>query len=385
MGGRRPSNAARRTVHHGEYKRLRKIQSRTNTRSGDPTDSRGKRWKHPVIWISSAVFTAVIGALATVLVTTGLINTIHDRLAGGRHLVWTVEPEPQAVIGENWAFALPLPRGAVPPNNDSFYAWVAARHGLRVGRTDTRIELTNRRLAELRITELRAVIVQRGTAFHGTQIFGTTAGAGDIAQVGFRLDDLDPIARVKTNEPAYLSPNGNVSPGATGAPYFSTNGDIVLDQGQTMTVMVTGFANRGEWFAWKIEATVRIGRSTTTETIDNNGKPFETTGSAKAYQVEYYRDIGTPFLRMPTGCPPATWCKSPLSAETRIISDCICQRKSSRNAYDKSSLLWTQEHHSPASACLGIAVGSIGTSRSSLWRKVQFRRRTARFGGLLYD
>jgi hypothetical protein len=258
-----------------------------------------RSWRARSGKIIAPILLILLTALAGIFIRPELFSKIQDWRDGGRHLVWTIQPEPQAAPGEDWASDYALPKGAKPPNGSNFNTWITAHHYLRVGRTDLRIELTNRRLATVRITALRAVIVRRGAAWSGTEIFSESAGTGAFTGMAFRLDNTVPVA--------LEAPDSHT----IGAPYFAVNPDIVLDHGQTMTVEVTGLAKPNKWFAWRLQATVYIGGSKSTVIIDDHGKPFQATGKARAYRVEYYGIVGPPYVRQPAGCPPERDCKTP--------------------------------------------------------------------------
>jgi hypothetical protein len=110
------------------------------------------------------------------------------------------------------------------------------------------------------ITGMHVRIVKRSAPLTGAYVFCQGAGSEAAMPINFNLNDRSPGAL-----------------GAPGKPSFFANGSVVhLSNGEVYPFNVAATVS-GTTVEWDIEASVIVNGQSTTITINDNGRPFETT------------------------------------------------------------------------------------------------------------
>lgn len=119
------------------------------------------------------------------------------------------------------------------------------------------------------ITDMHARIVKKHAPLNGAYIYCQSAGSESAAKINFNLN--------LTTSDAMAGP-----PYGTGQPSKSSlfaNGSVVhLDNGETFPIDVNAFVSNSD-VQWVIDATIVVDGHRSNITIDDHGRPFETTGA----------------------------------------------------------------------------------------------------------
>jgi hypothetical protein len=112
------------------------------------------------------------------------------------------------------------------------------------------------------ITGMHVRIVNRSAPLNGAYVFCQSAGSESAMPINFNLNDRIPSAL-----------------GPPGKPSFFGNGSVVhLNNGEVYPLNVAATVS-GSAVKWVIDASVLVNGQSTTVTISDNGKPFETTAA----------------------------------------------------------------------------------------------------------
>jgi hypothetical protein len=196
--------------------------------------------------------------------------------------------------GETWVFAdalhlssrtlakingpLKLERehGVLHPN--PFDRWAIANGGVDPTTAVTRVILEGNRSSTVEILGIRAN-PQCQQPFDGTIFYSPTAGADPVAMMGFDLDSPDSIA--------YKANGGFVA----SQPYFETT-TISLAPGEHQVIDMVAVTHR-HFCRYTFTITVLDGDKISTETLDDNGKPFEVSAllEGSGSLLTHYRSV----------------------------------------------------------------------------------------------
>jgi hypothetical protein len=148
--------------------------------------------------------------------------------------------------------------GVQDPN--PFDLWALANGGVDPGLAINRVVLEGNRSGTVEILGIRAN-AQCQQPLNGTIFYSPTAGADPVAMMGFDLDSPDPTA--------YKASGGFVS----SQPYFETT-TISLAPGEHQVINMVAVTHR-HFCRYTFTITVLDGDKMSTETLDDDGKPFE--------------------------------------------------------------------------------------------------------------
>lgn len=231
----------------------------------------------------------IFGAVGTYVVNATLPDAA-EKISGTEPLRFTVQTNPEGG-GDGFIAAkrstTSLDRTFSGVNNcDAFFAFAK-----RVGAVDVRhsrlhVLLEGRTRRDVAIIGMKARIHAREPSFDGEEMVCASAGSIDSIGVAFDLDETKPIARAAVD-----------ADDASGAPFFQDGKVIALKQGELQPIAATGYVDRG-YVSWDLQLDVVVDGEKRTFTIDDNGKPFRTTGPAKVYRryLEWVWYVQPPYL-----------------------------------------------------------------------------------------
>jgi hypothetical protein len=238
----------------------RDTPGRPNT-ARDPQSSGFGAWikRH---WLLGAALTALVTATVGLLVNRfgpGIIDI------GKPPLRFTVTHEDPG-DGSFFAFRRVIPRSALPPANGCgahMRGWLARYDAVDGGQSGVKVTVEGLNRSPVLIESMRARIVSRTPPISGSVLRCVVEGVLPAVEIGFNLDEPSPIARTMTED------------GSLGTPYFEGAG-LTVAEGEHVILAVTAFAE--ECFCrWVIEMTALVDGNMETFTIDDGGRPFETS------------------------------------------------------------------------------------------------------------
>jgi hypothetical protein len=155
------------------------------------------------------------------------------------------------------------------------------------------------------VTDLRAHVVQRGTAYLGEVVGQGTQGDEDFAEVDFDLEShANPISARE-----FVEPPGDPS---GGKPYFERR-QVRLKRGEEKVFYVHA-STKDSYCQWNLRVEYRVGRKTgTIVRADRGGTPFQTTaGGDKEARLKnaywlLWSGKGIEFYRWDISGDPRAW------------------------------------------------------------------------------
>ena len=208
--------------------------------------------------------------------------------------------------GDTWVFAHPLHLSSATlarinmplkierehgfvGNLNPFDRWAIAHGGVDPSLAVTRVILEGNRSRTVEILGITAD-AQCQQPLAGTIFYSPTAGADPVARMGFNLDLPDPIAQKASG--------GFVSP----QPYFETT-TISLAPGEQQVVDMIAVTER-HFCRYTFILKVLDGHTISTETLDDNGKPFQVSaagGDSSSPLFSHYRSVYVGGVATPNG------------------------------------------------------------------------------------
>jgi len=136
---------------------------------------------------------------------------------------------------------------------EEFNEWMRERGGVDVGFSFIKLIVTGQRHSGVVITGMRAK-TNCGHPLHGALFYGPSEGERENIQIGFNLDEVNPIAREG-------NPNKQIGePGYLGRSYFKSHTvSLALGEDQAFSIVA---ATEHKYCSWYIDITVFVdGRS----------------------------------------------------------------------------------------------------------------------------
>lgn len=236
----------------------------TQGTSGAP-DGRGKRVPNWARFVIGAFVTAIIGILVA-----NLYPDLKGKIVHTPPVLFKVNQ----VVGPGWGVTIRDQRRLQPLLNsiggcNSLHAAALAAGGADDYGTDMSVLLQGNTGSGVTITGMHVHIVKRSAPLNGAYAFCQSAGSEEAMPINFNLNDQSPAAMG--------SPAGNSGQGAK--PSFFANGSVVhLSDGEVFPFRVAATVSDSS-AEWVIEASILINGKPESVTINNNGKPFETTSA----------------------------------------------------------------------------------------------------------
>jgi hypothetical protein len=218
----------------------------------------------------------------------------------------------QQVQGEMWVF----PHAIFPAEQDAqllaeasdrieeFRTWARQNDGADAEITVLKLVIEGLRADTVRVIGMRARLDQpRGAPLTGTLLYAPTQEGIDITEIGFDLDENDPVARTVSE---------NASPRATdyfGASYFGTQQTKTLQRGEQEVFQITARTLRS-YLEWHIEVTLLVDGDEQTIDARPAGTNIRTTALNQSSSQDPYNMINYPayqrlyawdFNRVPNG------------------------------------------------------------------------------------
>jgi hypothetical protein len=138
--------------------------------------------------------------------------------------------------------------------------------GADVGDLTARVIVQGRRNQQIRIVNVRPLLLTRTTPLEGTLFYVPPQSGGATLRMMFNLDEPTPIAHE-------IVWNGIPKPGQ---PFFE-NTTISLNDGEQQVLMIRAEAEQ-HYVAFNLEIDYRIGDSEKTMVVSDHGRPFRITG-----------------------------------------------------------------------------------------------------------
>jgi hypothetical protein len=266
------------------------------------------------------VVTAVVTTLAN-LVTVAAVGALGS--VGSRLWEAVRDDEPVRVVvvlerdqqiqGEMWVF----PQAISPTAQDTqllaeasdrieeFRDWARQNNAADAEITVLKLVIEGVDADTVRVIGIRARLDQsRAAPLTGTLLFAGTAAGADITEIGFDLDENDPVARTVSKNPDPRAED------YFGPPYFSTQQTKTLQRGEQEVFQITARTLK-HYVEWHIEVTLLVdgqeqtidarpaGRSIRTTALNQTASqdPYVDTINYAAYQKLYVWD----FSRLPNG------------------------------------------------------------------------------------
>jgi hypothetical protein len=255
--------------------------------------------------------TAFVTVLATTAAT-GLVGAASGWFDRVRATVSNEQPvrpfvlleRDQQIQGETWVF--PQAISMTQPDRkvlagaydhiDEFRDWARSHGGVDPSITVLKLVVEGQTKHSVRVIGMRVGIDRRQAPVTGTLLHAGTEQGDDITQVGFDLDENDPVARTVREE-------GPSVDNYFGAPYFSARQTKTLAQGEQEVFQITARTLKS-YVEWHIELKLLLDGQEQTMKVrpaDRNigttalrrvgsGTPQERTNYA-AYKVLYVMDF----------------------------------------------------------------------------------------------
>jgi hypothetical protein len=185
----------------------------------------------------------------------------------------------QQIQGETWIFP---PAVSVTQQDqkvltgaynhiDEFRDWARSHGGADPAITVLKLVVEGQSRHKVRVVRMRARIDKREAPLTGMLLFAGTEQGQDNTQIGFNLDESDPVARTvnagnPSNDPDYF-----------GAPYFSSKQTKTLVQGEQEVFQVTARTLRS-YVEWYIEVTLLVDDQEQTVEIRPANRNIRTSG-----------------------------------------------------------------------------------------------------------
>ena len=305
---RQPSSPRRRPA----WRRRRTDTSGADDLPASKTTGREIRLVAVTAFVTVLVTTAATALVGTV---TGWFDSVRERASSSDPVrSFVLLERDQQIQGETWV--LPQALSVTPEDQkvltgaydhiDEFRDWARSHSGVDPSITVLELVVEGQSRHTVRMIGLRARIDHREVPLSGTLLFAGTEQGNDITQVGFDLDESDPVARtVRAGEP--------YADGYFGAPYFSARQTKTLDEGEQEVFQVTARTLKS-YIEWYVEVRLLVdgkeqtvelrpaGRNIGTSAVrtTDNGTDF---AAYKALYVMNVSDLSRGFVRQ----NPATY------------------------------------------------------------------------------
>lgn len=162
--------------------------------------------------------------------------------------------------------------------HDCVSLFVAGREAdaVDVGRSIRNVLLEGSTHRDVTIVDIRPEIISRNPSLRGAEIGCASAGSRSAIGIYFDFDESQPVARgMKDGRPE------------GGAPYFENGNVIVLKQSEVQPFQLAA-TSTDEHVVWNLMADVIVDGANETVKIDDDGKPFEISGSEPVSYDRYY-------------------------------------------------------------------------------------------------
>jgi hypothetical protein len=215
------------------------------------------------------LLSAAVGALVTSSVAF-LVNrfgpVIIEGLSGDPPLRFTVAVDPDAyTAGHAFALQGEPPTGDLPevPSCQEVRRWAMRYGAIDGGRTHLKITVEGLSSSPVLIESMHARVESREEPIDETLVSCLVEGEIGIIGIGFNLDEQPSVART-------LLENGGL-----GEPYFAGS-NISVAEGEVLALAVTAFAEHCSCKG-RIDVNAVVEGERRTFTLDDNGRPFQTT------------------------------------------------------------------------------------------------------------
>ena len=231
----------------------------------DAQDGQHKRVPNWARFVIGAFVTAIVGLLVA-----NLYPDLKGKIIHTPPVLFKVNQ----VVGPGWGVTIQDQAKLQPLLNsiggcDALHSAAMAAGGADDGGTDLNVLLQGNTSSGVTITGMHVHIVKRGAPLNGAYAFCQSAGSEEVMPINFNLNDQNPTAMG--------APTGSSSHAAK--PSFFANGSVVhLSNGEVFPFRV-GASISGSSVQWVIDASVLINGNPETVTINDDGRPFVTTGA----------------------------------------------------------------------------------------------------------
>lgn len=142
-------------------------------------------------------------------------------------------------------------------SGEGFATLVKKHHGVPVGASLVSVAVTGNAAQPVRIVDLKVVNRNCTAPLTGTYFFtGGPQGEGSVIQISFDLDMREPVALA-----------------SDGRGYFAAH-TISLEPGEQLTLAFTSVTKKS-YCRYELQLVVLVGSSRMTQTVNDDGKPFE--------------------------------------------------------------------------------------------------------------
>lgn len=215
----------------------------------------------------------VIGVAVGTAQATGASNTlvgwVRDRTSGAPVEVMSVSYSVRDSGG--YVFADPvrltspdLARlSSLPWGEPEYHRWARTRGGVDPERAVIKVVLAGRRGDAVRITDLRLADLTCSAPLSGAIIAAPSQGPQEVARLGFDLDGSVRNARVEDR-------------GRLGARYFDGKA-VALKRKEQQSFQISAVTKR-KYCEFKLSVVVLDGKSQSSVTVDDDGRPFKVSG-----------------------------------------------------------------------------------------------------------
>ncbi|WP_433221575.1 hypothetical protein ACQP00_21025 [Dactylosporangium sp. CS-047395] len=231
--------------------------------------------------------TFVVGVVAALAVSVAAMLTdfgksvVEDAADAPAIAVTAIVERDQNIQGETWILPDPLqplpqddallsnPYGQQSDkdagNIEPFRAWARTHGGADPEVTFLKLIVEGRRRSTIRVINVSAVVMDRKEPLSGTLLAAGPEGGGALTQIGFNLDENDPVARTVDEDT-----------GEFGKPYFSATETKTLDRGEQEVFQITASTHRA-FVQWCVEVKLLIDSKIQTHRKCPESGPLRTT------------------------------------------------------------------------------------------------------------
>jgi hypothetical protein len=180
--------------------------------------------------------------------------------------------------GHSFAIQTEPPAGDLPQASScqDVRRWAIEQGAIDGGRTHLKITIEGLSSSPVLIESMHAIVESRRAPISETVISCLTEGEIGIIGIGFDLDEQPSVARSLPED------------GGLGDPYFAGS-NISVAEGEVLALGVTAFTEQCRC-DWRIEVKAVVEGERRTFTLDDNGRPFQTTAvvTLPEHKVAWY-------------------------------------------------------------------------------------------------